>query len=99
MIIHWPITDTAEAKHRRSLEYWASHGSLSASQQLDALSPRVIVIPPELEQAMRQESRKVIIYNHATRNYAMHLDGDYVGEARTHHEADIGLDKLIDDGK
>src|SRR5438046_1200923 len=36
-----------------------------------------------------------IVYDHATRNYAMHLDGELIGFARTHGEAEITLDELV----
>lgn len=36
-----------------------------------------------------------IIYNRKTRDYAMYLDGELVGFARTYHEAEITLDQLV----
>lgn len=39
--------------------------------------------------------RKEIIYDRETRDYAMYLDGELVGFARTYHEAEIALDNLV----
>ena len=39
--------------------------------------------------------RKEIVYNRETRDYAMYLDGELVGFARTYHEAEVTLDQLI----
>lgn len=39
--------------------------------------------------------RKEIIYDRETRDYAMHLDGELVGFARTYHEAEVTLDQLV----
>ena len=36
-----------------------------------------------------------IVYDRATRNYAMYLDGELIGFARTHGEAEITLDELV----
>lgn len=41
--------------------------------------------------------RKEIIYNRETHDYAMVLDGEPVGFARTYHEAEVTLDQLIFD--
>ena len=38
---------------------------------------------------------KEITYDRATRDYAMHLDGELIGFARTYHEAEITLDRLV----
>lgn len=38
---------------------------------------------------------KSIQYDRETRDYAMRLDGELVGFARTHHEAEITLDQLV----
>ena len=38
--------------------------------------------------------RKEIIYDRETRDYAMYLDGELVGFARTYHEAEVTLDQL-----
>ena len=35
-----------------------------------------------------------IRYDRETRDYAMYLDGEYVGSARTYHEAEIKLNRL-----
>jgi hypothetical protein len=39
--------------------------------------------------------RKEIVYSRETRDYAMYLDGELVGFARTYHEAEITLDQLV----
>jgi hypothetical protein len=39
--------------------------------------------------------RKEIIYDRETRDYAMYLDGELVGFARTYHEAEVTLDQLV----
>ena len=39
--------------------------------------------------------RKEIVYVHETRDYAMYLDGELVGFARTYHEAEVLLDLLV----
>lgn len=36
-----------------------------------------------------------IVYDRDTRDYAMFLDGELVGYARTYHEAEITLDQLV----
>jgi hypothetical protein len=38
---------------------------------------------------------KSIQYDRDTRDYAMYLDGELVGFARTYHEAEVTLDQLI----
>lgn len=39
--------------------------------------------------------RKEIVYDRETRDFAMYLDGELVGYARTYHEAEITLDQLV----
>lgn len=39
--------------------------------------------------------KKEIVYDRETRDYAMYLDGELVGFARTYHEAEITLDQLV----
>lgn len=39
--------------------------------------------------------RKEICYDRETRDYAMYLDGELVGFARTYHEAEVTLDQLV----
>ncbi|GAB4214736.1 MAG: hypothetical protein OHK0022_53710 [Roseiflexaceae bacterium] len=39
--------------------------------------------------------RKTIVYDRETRDYAMYLDGELVGFARTYLEAEITLDQLV----
>ena len=39
--------------------------------------------------------RKEICYDRESRDYAMRLDGELVGYARTHHEAEVTLDELV----
>lgn len=39
--------------------------------------------------------RKEIVYDRETRDYAMYLDGELVGFARTYHEAEVTLDRLV----
>ena len=39
--------------------------------------------------------RKEIKYDQETRDYAMFLDGELIGFARTYHEAEITLDRLV----
>ena len=39
--------------------------------------------------------RKEICYDRESRDYAMRLDGELVGFARTHHEAEVTLDELV----
>jgi hypothetical protein len=41
--------------------------------------------------------RKEIVYDRETRDYAMYLDGELVGFARTYHEAEVTLDQLVFD--
>jgi hypothetical protein len=53
-----------------------------------------------MEQGTSQEARdemyqKTIVYDRETRDYAMYLDGELVGFARTYHEAEITLDQLV----
>lgn len=38
---------------------------------------------------------KEICYDRETRDYAMYLDGELVGFARTYHEAEVTLDNLV----
>jgi hypothetical protein len=35
------------------------------------------------------------VYDRETHDYAMYLDGELVGFARTYHEAEITLDQLV----
>ena len=39
--------------------------------------------------------RKEIVFDRETRDFAMYLDGELVGYARTYHEAEITLDELV----
>ena len=39
--------------------------------------------------------RKEIAYDRETHDYAMYLDGELVGFARTYHEAEVALDQLV----
>lgn len=39
--------------------------------------------------------QKEIVYDRETHDYAMYLDGELVGFARTYHEAEVTLDQLI----
>ena len=39
--------------------------------------------------------RKQIVHDRATRDYAMYLDGELVGFARTYQEAEVTLNQLI----
>jgi hypothetical protein len=39
--------------------------------------------------------RKEIVYDRASRDYAMYLDGELIGFARTYHEAEVTLDQLV----
>ena len=39
--------------------------------------------------------RKEICYDRETRDFAMYLDGELIGFARTYHEAEITLDQLV----
>ncbi len=39
--------------------------------------------------------RKEIVYDPETRDYAMYLDDELVGFARTYHEAEVTLDQLV----
>ncbi len=39
--------------------------------------------------------RKEIKYDREARDYAMYLDGELVGFARTYHEAEVTLDQLV----
>ncbi len=38
---------------------------------------------------------KEIIYDRETRDYAMYLDGELTGFARTYHDAEITLDQRV----
>lgn len=38
---------------------------------------------------------KAIIYDPETRDFAMYLDGELVGFARTYQEAEVTLDQLV----
>jgi hypothetical protein len=38
---------------------------------------------------------KEIAYDRETHDYAMYLDGELVGFARTYHEAEVVLDQLV----
>ncbi len=40
-------------------------------------------------------ARKEIVYDRETRDYAMYLDGELVGFARTYHEGEVTLDHLV----
>lgn len=42
-------------------------------------------------------NRKEIVYNRATRDYAMYLDGELMGFERTYHSAEVQLDQLVFD--
>jgi hypothetical protein len=50
------------------------------------------VIPREERDEMY---RKEIVYDRETHDYAMYLDGELVGFARTYHEAEVTLDQLV----
>lgn len=39
--------------------------------------------------------RKEIVYDRETRDFAMYLDNELVGYARTYHEAEVTLDQLV----
>lgn len=39
--------------------------------------------------------RKEIVYSRETRDFAMYMDGELVGFARTHTEAETTLDALV----
>lgn len=39
--------------------------------------------------------RKEIVYDRETHDYAMYLDGELVGFARTYHETEVTLDQLV----
>ncbi len=39
--------------------------------------------------------QKEISYDRETRDYAMFLDGELIGFARTYHEAEVTLDRLV----
>lgn len=39
--------------------------------------------------------RTEIRYDRDTRSYAMYLDGELIGFARTYHEAEITIDQLV----
>lgn len=39
--------------------------------------------------------KREIVYDRETRDYAMYIDGELVGYARTYHEAEITLDELV----
>ena len=39
--------------------------------------------------------RKEIVYDRESRDYAMYLDGELVGFARTYHEGEVTLDQLV----
>lgn len=39
--------------------------------------------------------RKEIVYDRETRDFAMYLNGDLVGFARSYHEAETTLDQLV----
>ena len=39
--------------------------------------------------------RKEIVYDRETRDYAMYLDGELAGFARTYHEGEVTLDQLV----
>lgn len=39
--------------------------------------------------------RKEIVFDRETRDFAMRLDGELIGFARTHHEAEVTLDQLV----
>lgn len=38
--------------------------------------------------------RKEIVYDRETRDYAMYLDGELMGFARTYHDAEVELDRI-----
>jgi hypothetical protein len=40
---------------------------------------------------------KEINYDRETRDYAMYLNGELVGFARTYHEAEVTLDALVNE--
>lgn len=39
--------------------------------------------------------RKHIVYDRESRDYAMYLDGELIGFARTYQEAEVTLDQLV----
>jgi hypothetical protein len=47
---------------------------------------------PERRTAMYE---KTIVYDPETRDFAMYLDGELVGFARTYQEAEVTLDQLV----
>jgi hypothetical protein len=39
--------------------------------------------------------RKEIVYDRETHDYALYLDGELVGFARSYHEGEVTLDQLV----
>jgi hypothetical protein len=60
--------------------------------ELPIMSTNRIIAAPAVASA-----GKHIAYDPETRDYAMYLDGQLVGFARTYHEAEITLDQLVYD--
>lgn len=50
------------------------------------------ILPPALP-----AEGKHIAYDPETKDYAMYLDAQLIGFARTHHEAETSLDELVDE--
>jgi len=45
--------------------------------------------------ACNARGKKEIVYDRESRDYALYLDGELVGFARTFHEAEVTLDRLV----
>lgn len=55
---------------------------------------RAPATPAEREKTPGQY-RKEIAYDRETHDYAMYLDGELVGFARSYHDAEVTLDQLV----
>jgi hypothetical protein len=65
-------------------------------EEISMAHKRQQLAAPLLPPAIPAEG-KHIIYDRETRDYAMYLDAQLIGFARTHHEAETSLDELVDE--
>lgn len=80
-------------KERTIVLYWIGTNTYKSSGHTVTAgtipTPRVV---PGKAKAMYE---KTIIYDPETRDFAMYLDGELVGFARTYQEAEVTLDQLV----
>lgn len=74
-------------------QFFAAGGSREELRA--AVRPAAVALPRATTSLGGSVHQKEIVYDRATRDYAMYLDGELVGFARTYHEAEVTLDRLV----